>query len=131
MADTDPDWSPQGGTIMFTRTSALRLRLRAYRVPDTGAGGAELLTNLSDDWSSTWARTEPTTPGRPAETKRASSGGPWDIYVHYAVHTAADPFPDNNAVNPAWSPNGARIAYETTFQGAVRRSVPMAPATAA
>ena len=125
MTDTDPDWSPQGGTIMFTRNFPCVPcdfgYSGVYRVPDTGAGGArELPTNLSDDWSSTWAPNGADYAWTTGRDRESQFGGPWDIYVHDAAGTRQlILFPDNNAVNPAWSPNGGRIAYETTFQGAV------------
>ena len=117
--DTDPAWSPDGGTVVYSSDKGGLLQLFLYDVP---SGHARQLTHLS---------TQPVSPAFSPDGKRIAYldvDGMWRRAGVAVVDVASGAISQVHASifapgAPSWSPDGARIAvamvapYSTRYRG--------------
>ena len=116
--DFAPAWSPDGSRIAFA--SGRDGNDEIYVMGADGSGARRLTNDPADDGFSSWS---------PDGTKLAfdssrggavpGADGSWEIYVMEADGSGARRLTTNDADDglPAWSPDGARIAFESKRDG--------------
>ena len=113
--DDDPDWSPDGGTIVYTSHSAAdnyqnALSAEIYTLPADGRGGRRALTrNSAEERAPTWSPDGK----RIAFSCRRGAKPDFDICIMGADGTSEVRVTDSplGDLTPSWSPDASRIVF--------------------
>ncbi len=128
-SDTDPAWSPRGSKIAFesSRRDLGDTDGNIYVMDANGNNQTNITTNSPDECSSNCYQGHDDDPAwspdgkkiayvhgyGPPENPNAGGGAPniWTMDANGANRTNISNNPDLSAFMPAWSPDGARIAF--------------------
>jgi Tol biopolymer transport system component/PKD repeat protein len=112
----DPAWSPDGSRIAFSAVAVNGERRRVFSAPAAGGGASQLTSGGLKQWAPSWSPdgreiaflntpiVNDSQAGRDQLAKTASGGGGTDVLY-------GNPRPGDAAGTPAWSPDGAHIAF--------------------
>lgn len=118
--DDDPDWSPQGDTIVFTSHAVTddhvnSVTAEIYTISATGSGKrARLTTNAEEERAPAWS------PDGKRLAFMCRRGGPdFEICVMNADGTGQVQVTDNAVADltPTWSPDGQKILFHRAVAG--------------
>jgi Tol biopolymer transport system component len=128
--DAQPAWSPLGDKIAFVSTRTGDTNRNVYIMNSNGTGQTSITPNSPpgcspncyqghDDnpaWSPNDSKIAYVHGYGPPDNPLAGGGVPniWTMDPNGANKTNVSNNPDTSAFSPAWSPNGARIAYAGT-----------------
>src|SRR5207253_162530 len=116
--DLNPAWSPDGTKIAFSTNRDGNYEI--YTMNADGSGPTRLTSNAADDASPTWSHD-----GTKIAFVRYLGGGNYEVYVLDAdlCHECTGTGPTNLSqsasadLEPAWSPDGTKIAFATNRDG--------------
>jgi Tol biopolymer transport system component len=119
LSESDPAWSPDGETILFTRQTGETGR-DLYRIDAAGGAATSLTSDPGDDADPAWSPDG----SRIAFARRAAGGDAVDhLFVMNADGSQVEPLvaeepgggpPAGGDADPTWSPDGTRIAFESS-----------------
>lgn len=118
--DDDPDWSPDGQTIVYTSHSATddpvnSASAEIYVIDATGTGGPTRLTdNTEEERAPAWSPD-----GKRIVFSCRRNGPDFEICVMNANGTGQAQLTENNVpdLTASWSPDGKRIAFHRRVGG--------------
>jgi hypothetical protein len=129
--DLAPSWSPRGDRIMFTRRSPSPgerspASYGLFSISSDGGGATEMSTGPGNAWLGAWGPWARTYAWSSDAASRRSFAGPLNVAMlarDGSVQAATTPEGRMATGAPAWSPDGARIAFVRAPAGSVAGSI--------
>ena len=110
--DIHPDWSPDGGAIVFS-SEVSPGNYDILTVAEDGSGIVNLTNHPATDWRPAWS------PDGARIAFHSNRDGNFDIYVMNADGSGVQRLTNDPAddFHPAWSPDGRMLAFQSARSG--------------